>query len=414
MMEEGFVNPAVRLGVAGLVSLVVAACDAPWPHEAAFIETLGSDTVAVETLRWNSERFEGTVVVRSPETRLLDYWGIRQDGRILEYGFQWRSPVADPETPPLLSGTAVWFGDSVDVTLRDEDGVRLERLWAPSTTVPIPGRIPPPPLLAYAPVGAWRQIVQRLSTSDDPLHILVLGRRPAPRTITRPAVRWADDSVGIRVISEWTVARLDASHELASISGHATTIAVDVSPATTPIEIATLAREYAAREEQGEGFGLPSPSASVEAEVEGARLVVTYGRPARRGRRIWGGLVPYGEVWRTGANLATHMETDRDVILGGVLVPAGRYTLWTHVDADGVELIVNRETEIWGTQYDASQDLARIPMTRASLIDPVERFTIEIGAREGAAGDGGDGVLAMSWDHTRFSVPINVPSTRIP
>lgn len=404
-------------GIATAVTLFLLCapgCGERDPETRFFIERLGSDTLAVESVRWSPDRFEGTAVVRSPETRLLDYWGVRSEGRMVEYGFQWRAPSADPERPPLSQATVSWVGDTAVVTRTGEEGVEETRMWSPPDAVPVPGRIPPPPLVAWAPVGAWIHMLDRLETRADPLLVHGFGATAPPRAAVRPTARWGDDSVGVRVIDGFTVARLDAAGRLASISGHGTTVAIDIEPATTPLDLERLALEYARRDERGEGLGVPSPGARMEVRVGGATLVVTYGRPARRGRAIWGGLVPYGEVWRTGANLATHFETDRDLLLGDTPIPAGRYTLWSLVEPSGARLIVNRQTDVWGTQYAPEEDLARIPMERELLEAPVERFTIEI-AGEGpradaaAADDALDGVLAMSWDRTRFRVSIRVP-----
>ena len=145
---------------------------------------------------------------------------------------------------------------------------------------------------------------------------------------------------------------------------------------------------------------MPSPAATVNANIGGARIEVAYSRPATRGRDIWGGLVPYGEVWRTGANSATIFTTDTNLILRDLNLPAGSYTIWTTFTESSQELIVNRQTGQWGTDYDESQNLGRVDMTVDQLRDAVERFTISF--QEMAGG----GVMHLDWDHTRFSVPI--------
>ena len=146
-----------------------------------------------------------------------------------------------------------------------------------------------------------------------------------------------------------------------------------------------------------------SPRDTATQTIGSAHLVVDYGRPSKRRREIFGGLVPYGAVWRTGANEATHFRTDRDLTIGTLRIPRGTYTLWTIPARDGWTLIVNRETGQWGTDYDKTQDVGRTTMKVATLGAPVEQFTIAIErARNGS------GVLTMSWDTTRASVPIYV------
>lgn len=146
-----------------------------------------------------------------------------------------------------------------------------------------------------------------------------------------------------------------------------------------------------------------SPRDSATQTIGQAHLLVDYGRPSKRRREIFGTLVPYGVVWRTGANEATHFRTDHDLTIGTVRVPRGTYTLWTIPARDGWTLIVNRATGQWGTDYDKSRDLARIPMKVATLSAPVEQFTIAIEPK-----GNGSGVLTLSWDTTQASVPIRV------
>ena len=152
-----------------------------------------------------------------------------------------------------------------------------------------------------------------------------------------------------------------------------------------------------------------SPRDTVQLELAaGSRIYVDYGRPSMRGRRIMGGLVPYGRVWRTGANAATTLVTDVPLDLGGTRVPRGTYTLYTIPSATGWTLIVNRQTGQWGTQYEAARDLARIPMRTSTLREPVEQFTIAL-----ERGGAGAGNLALAWERTRAWVPFRVVRTPV-
>lgn len=154
-----------------------------------------------------------------------------------------------------------------------------------------------------------------------------------------------------------------------------------------------------------------SPRDTARLEIAaGKRVYVDYGRPSMRGRRIVGELVPYGRVWRTGANAATTLVTETDLRIGNALVPRGTYTLYTLPTARGWTLIVNRQTGQWGTQYDASRDLVRIPMRTTKLAQPVEKFTITL--ERGRAR--GTGTLAMAWENTRLTVPVRVQAAPAP
>ena len=146
-----------------------------------------------------------------------------------------------------------------------------------------------------------------------------------------------------------------------------------------------------------------SPRDTARATVGGAQVMVDYGRPYMRGRTIMGGLVPYGRVWRTGANEATHLVTSADLRIGETTVPAGTYTLYTLPGETEWQLIVNRQTGQWGTQYDEAQDLARIPLRVSRTPAPVEQFTFHVqprGEREGT--------LVLEWENTRVEVPFTV------
>jgi hypothetical protein len=146
-----------------------------------------------------------------------------------------------------------------------------------------------------------------------------------------------------------------------------------------------------------------SPRDTAEMTYAGERILVDYGRPYARGRTIMGGLVPYGQVWRTGANAATTLVTPRDLRIGGTPVPAGTYTLYTLPGEREWQLIINRQTGQWGTEYDQAQDLARIPMRVERTMAPVEQFTINLMA-------GSPATLSLEWENTRASVPVEIPS----
>lgn len=142
-----------------------------------------------------------------------------------------------------------------------------------------------------------------------------------------------------------------------------------------------------------------SPRDSSVLVLGGKRLAVNYGRPSRRGRTIMGAVVPYGEVWRTGANEATTFTTEADLILGGVEVPKGAYSLYTLPSPNVWKLIINKETGQWGTEYDRALDLARVNMKKETTKEMGERLTIRLektGERTG--------VFTLMWERTKLSV----------
>jgi streptogramin lyase len=125
------------------------------------------------------------------------------------------------------------------------------------------------------------------------------------------------------------------------------------------------------------GQPLASPAAMAAATVGGKSVVIHYNQPSMRGRKIMGDLVPYGQVWRTGANPATSFVTTGDLVIGDLKVPAGKYTLYTLPSGDKPwQLIVNKQTGQWGTEYSQPQDLGRTPMHFAKLPSPQEVMSI--------------------------------------
>ena len=144
-----------------------------------------------------------------------------------------------------------------------------------------------------------------------------------------------------------------------------------------------------------------SPHADVTASVGGKQITISYSRPYAKGRAIFGGLVPWGQVWRTGANEATTLTADADVTIGTIKVPKGEYSLFTIPGEKQWTLVLNKTAKQWGAfKYDVAQDLGRTAMTVAASAKPVEQLTIEL------VPNGKQATLKLSWDKTVASVAI--------
>jgi hypothetical protein len=149
-------------------------------------------------------------------------------------------------------------------------------------------------------------------------------------------------------------------------------------------------------------IALNAPRAQGSPATAPAKIWIDYGQPHARGRAVMGTVVPFDTVWRTGANSSTTFSTDVDLTVGGTAVPKGSYSLYSIPSRTGWTLIVNRQTGQWGTQYDASRDLARIPMTARTLPEPAESFTIVL--VPAADAPPAHGRLVMSWGTMEGSV----------
>ena len=136
--------------------------------------------------------------------------------------------------------------------------------------------------------------------------------------------------------------------------------------------------------------------------ADGKTVTINYSRPSVRGRKIFGGLVPYGQVWRTGANAATSLKSDVNLTIGGASVPAGSYTLYTIPNENGWKLIINKQTGQWGTDYDEKEDLARGDMKVSNNASPTEQFTISFD-KTGAS----TATLKLDWANTTASVAVS-------
>jgi len=152
-----------------------------------------------------------------------------------------------------------------------------------------------------------------------------------------------------------------------------------------------------------------SPHETVNATVDGNDITIVYGRPYTKDpksgekRKVWGTLVPYGKVWRMGADEATLLTTKQPIQIGDAApLPAGTYSLYMLPDENSPKLIVNKQTGQWGTKYDEAQDVVLVALTKAPLEPAADQFTIAIDRKESG------GVLKLMWENTQFSGPITV------
>lgn len=150
-----------------------------------------------------------------------------------------------------------------------------------------------------------------------------------------------------------------------------------------------------------------SPLATVRIPLEDGTVQVCHGRPSARGRVVFGGLVPYGELWRTGANEPTRIYTDQPISIAGVSLEPGRYSIYSRPDSDGWEIFLNRSTLHWGNDLSESvraQEIghAEVPVER--LAEPVETLTVRSEARAADAVS-----LILEWEGTRVRLELRLP-----
>jgi hypothetical protein len=384
-------TPIVRRTLAAL-ALACAASQAraqAQPGEtAAFVVTLGSDTLAVEKFTRTAERITGEMVSRSPSTVTRSYsaW-LNPDGSVQRLEMTSRQPGT--QLPPAVA-TSQFTADSVLTRVQRGDSVWDFRVAAAHAF----------PLVSFSHVFYEQAMMHARGLHADSVR-LMLAPVDANQAYAMTVHTVGADSMRLANFAGVQHVAADARGRLLGLNGMESTQKFIVTR-VDDVDVDAFAAEFARRDAAHQGMGALSPRDSVVADVGGAHLSVDYGRPFKRGRVIFGNVVPWGEVWRTGANAATGFTTTRDLQIGGTTVPAGRYTLWSLPTQQGWKLIVNKQTGQWGTEYDAAQDLARIDMRTRKLAAPVEAFTVNLDR------DGQGGVLRLQWDDTEAFVPVVV------
>src|SRR5829696_2684412 len=390
---------AVAAALAGL-PLVVAcssgstAIPAPIPvTTTTLLARLGADTVMVERYTRTATHMEGTLVTRLPTTRVTRY--------SVELGASGAPTRADLSVRDGLGAVPAGGLQSLGVRYGRESAVYVGHRSASDTTQSIAVRGPVLPSIPYS-YGLYELALARMSLlGRDSVEFALVPLNFGVRQATPQAVRViGSDSVRITSNGKPLYLRHDGRGGILALDGSRTTFKVRVER-VGDVDLDSLAKSWAARDQGGVVTGQASTRDTVRATIGGAHLWVDYGRPALRGRDVWVNGVLGDTLWRTGANAATQFRTDMDLVLGGAPIPAGTYTLWTATTPSGYRLVVNRQFGQWGTVYDATRDLVRVPLRESSVVSPVERFTIELDPQS-------DGVvlLVFTWGTKRLSVPI--------
>jgi hypothetical protein len=370
----------------------------------AFVVTLGKDTIAIEQYTRTPTTIEGDMLIRAAVVIQRHYSGtLKADGTLARFEMTNRN-AGNPQAPS--TNFVVTFGDTAVVNVTRDTTHNQIKVATPNGALPFLN-------FSYAMYELYglrakatgKDTVATLPLGANSLTMLVVGH-PAADTLT---VAFAGDAP--------TLFRVDAAGLIQAADGRFTTQKV-LSTRLTGVDFAALTAAFATRP-----LGQLSPADSVRATIGGVAVGVDYGRPSMRGRKIFGAetesprpVVPWNQVWRTGANFATRFTTAADLVVGGQTIPAGTYTLWTLPSPTGWKLIFNKQTKapcataaecadprrprLWGTDYSADSDFVRVDMQTAALTAPVEEFVITVEPQ----GDGG--MLAVAWEKTRAWVAL--------
>jgi len=383
---------AAIVGV-GLVCLAPVAGGQTVPDSASFVTRLGADTLVIERFVREARWVTAEVLLRVPRTTRTWYRIELSPGGELAR-LEARSAAAGRAGTALRTQSVTRIGDSLLVEITTDGETRAQTVAADRATLPFIDMVHWP----------FELVLRRMRAAgrDSAAAPLLTGSRVQ----SFPVAVIAPDSMTITHPLRGTMrVEVDAAGGIEVLDARGTTrkLLVERRPW---VELDATAEAWAAADAAGRSIGALSGRGEVSATVAGATIGVDYGTPSKRGREIWGALVPFGAVWRTGANRATGFTTDRDLVLGSgshtLTVPAGSYTLFSIPAADGGVLIVNRQTGQAGTAYDAAQDLGRVPLEARPLPDPVEVFAIAVTETESG------GALRLQWDRTELVVPFRV------
>jgi hypothetical protein len=357
---------------------------------AGFIVRLGTDTTAVERYLGTDSHLEVDQVARAPRVLLRHYaYDFGPDGAMTKFSIVVTAPGAAADAPPLQRIDGTCTRDSVIAESHRGAAVQMFRAAVPAGSVIV---------YSQSPWVMYERALARLAKGKPDTLRAGMYFIGSDHNGWIRLQRLGRDSVLVATEHEDVFKmRADRAGKLLGALPIAGTGKFTVSREAT-VDLDAYSAAWSAAEKASGAMGQLSTRDTVSVNAGGASLWIDYGRPSKRGRVVYGGVVPFGEVWRTGANAATQFKTDRALDFGGHALPAGFYTLWTIPSATGWKLVINSETGQWGTEHKADKDLLTLDMALSALGAAVERFTI--GVEPGAQG----GVLHMDWDTTRASI----------
>jgi Protein of unknown function (DUF2911) len=375
-----------------------------------FVTVLGRDTVAAERIARAAASLVSDEVDQWPAVRLRHTeFALGPDGRIIHMEMTVRTPNATTPARRARRVTAEFTADSVRVSVRDSSGVK-------DTAFATHGEITVPHVsMMYGVIeleiasAIARGAAAHLAAGDSvPFRQFYPDRDVGPAFALHSG--WVHPLLGGKVelwhdwLSGIADVTVDSAGRMLTYSGQRSTYKVEVKRVTPPPDVEAIGAALAAKEKAAGGIKEVSVRDTARGTIGAAAFTVDYGRPRARGRELLGNVIEYEDVWRTGANAATQFTTSKPIALAGLALPAGMYTLWTVPHKNGgVDLIVNKETGQWGTDYDRSHNLGTVALHVETVKAPLDEFTISI-----AGADAKHGSLVLEWGTFRWTAPIAV------
>lgn len=391
---------AYLVGIPVLLALT-ARSTPPADERASFVTTLGRDTVVIESFTRSATRLVGDIVVRVPNTVLCHYE--------LDLGNNGNVTRSMLDVKPLTGNAAEkkvtldYAGDSVRVDVdsagqHDKSTRQVAKDAYPQFMTGFGSSYG-----LYSSLGVYEVLLAQLGAKFDSVTIPSIDMQSG-RTVKRDFVQRSPTRVDADYFRiAFTHLTLGDSGQILSADASETTEKTQTHR-TAYMDPQKVAKQFVSDDKSGKGIGVASPSVTEKATLGGKLVVVLYSSPRRRNRTILGTVVPYDQVWRTGANQATTVVTDDAFDIGGTSIPGGSYSLWTEPKKDGsVDLIINGQYGQWGTNYDSTRNVARVPMKVSTAPSPQENFSINLTPTTGSSGE-----LKIAWDTFIWTVPITM------
>ena len=352
------------------------------PMTASFVATLGTDTVIVETYNMLPNHLYGKAFLRYPEDQIGVFdFHFYPNGSIKHYSMSYMHPDSSYATSSGTQGvycendTCTWFGS-----------------WPGSETEYINKR----PAQQMDFIGGWTPTLSLIEWNC--MRLMKSGKQTQPITMI-------NDYIGIRNVAisrgkgdtlifggdflEYTKIKVSPEGRILAYDGTATQWNYIVTR-HEPMDVDEVAKRMSKKPK----IGIPSPTATINFTIANDTINLSYGRPFKRGRKIFGGIVPYDSIWRTGANDPTKISLPYAIRFGKITVPKGEYSLYTIPSMENWILIFNADLKQWPSEPNRSKDVALIPMKVQKADKQTDQFTINIEPLKSG------GIIKFVWDET--------------
>lgn len=359
-------------------------------YSASFVATLGTDTVIVETYNMLPNHLFGKAFLRYPEDRIGVFdFRFYPDGSIQNYSMSYMKPDSSYITSYGTEGvfcendTCTYFfsnREGQDEYVNDHQAMKMDFIggWTPTISL-----------------IEWN-CMRLMKSGQQILSITMLNDYIGVRQV---AVSKVDGNSMIFGGDFLEYAKIKTSPEGRIIAYDGTSTPWNyIVTKHKPINVDEIAKRMSKKPK----IGIPSPKEEVNFRIAEDTINLSYSRPFKRGREIFGGIVPFDSIWRTGANDATTINFPYDVLFGDIAIPKGEYCIYTIPRIDGWTLIFNSDFEHWPTEPNRSKDFALIPLRVRNNVRSTEQLTITIEpVKEG-------GIIKFIWDETEAFAPFKV------